>query len=98
MEETIEEDEINQRSEEEIKLFSKINENFEKPIYEGEINTSGIQNHVKEREEILNEPKLYSENIISIMIPVIIAMLIVICAVQKLSPVLESTEIYQSEY
>jgi hypothetical protein len=74
-----------ERKQEEQSLIENSN-NFEIPVYE--------ENNGIKREEILNEPKLYSESIISIMIPVMIAMSIVIWAVQTLSPVLESTPIY----
>jgi hypothetical protein len=73
------------KQEEEQSLIENSN-NFESPVYQ--------ESNGTKREEILNEPKLYSESIISIMIPVMIAMSIVIWAVQTLSPVLESTPIY----
>jgi hypothetical protein len=86
MEEEIIEPEPQQYSNEEGKSLLENSNNFEIPVYE--------ENNQTKRDEILNEPKLYSESIISIMIPVMIAMFSVIWAVQTLSPVLESTPIY----
>lgn len=50
----------------------------------------------EDREAVFNEPSKYSESIVSVMLPVSITMIIVIWAIQTLSPILSSTVIFQS--
>lgn len=48
------------------------------------------------KEQVYDEPSLYSESIVSVMLPVSITMIIVIWAIQTLSPILSSTVLFQS--